>query len=91
MPPRGPRGDWNRPPGNMHQGFQGKKSVYQFDLNSFHNKKPQKQHLLIFITMILLFRMQRLCGEVFINPAAIHKVNAILIMTVFQVCQISRI
>ncbi|XP_031637360.1 cleavage and polyadenylation specificity factor subunit CG7185 isoform X1 [Contarinia nasturtii] len=20
MPPRGPRGDWNRPPGNMHQG-----------------------------------------------------------------------
>lgn len=27
MPQRGPRGDWNRPPGNMHQGggFQGKK------------------------------------------------------------------
>lgn len=23
MPPRGPRGDWNRPPGNMQGGFQG--------------------------------------------------------------------
>lgn len=30
MPPRGPRGDWNRPPGNMHQGgFQGKAFLFR--------------------------------------------------------------
>lgn len=27
MPPRGPRNDWNRPPGNM-QGFQGKRDSF---------------------------------------------------------------
>lgn len=27
MPPRGPRGDWNRPPGKM-QGFQGKNLLF---------------------------------------------------------------
>lgn len=37
MPPRGPRGDWNRPPGNM-QGFQGTNLLFSI-LIKIHLKK----------------------------------------------------
>lgn len=38
MPPRGPRGDWNRPP--MHQGFhQASPGTIDF-LNYMHTQSP---------------------------------------------------
>lgn len=50
MPPRGPRGDWNRPPGNMHQGgFQGTINLF---ISHFRLNQTIKTQILMLYTLI---------------------------------------